>query len=84
MRDYCEPSDGFGAALTVGDFDDDGLADLAIGIPAEDVGSTTPVANAGAVAVLTGAPTVLSPDPNFFLVASRRQAGAAFGARLSK
>jgi hypothetical protein len=80
VRDRCEQSDAFGASLTTGDFNGDGLADLAIGVPGEDLGTTTTLANAGAVAVLTGTPTVLSPDPNFLLIAARRQAGAAFGA----
>ena len=46
-----EASDPFGSALAAGDFDNDGFADLAVGVPVEDVGST---ANAGAVNVLYG------------------------------
>jgi FG-GAP repeat len=46
-----EPDDSFGAALAVGDFDRDGFADLAIGVPHEDVGT---IADAGAVNVLYG------------------------------
>ena len=34
-----EPGDRFGAALGTGDFDGDGSADLAIGVPWEDLGS---------------------------------------------
>ena len=45
-----EPLDGFGYALAVGDFDGDGVDDLAMGSPGEDV-----LGNAdGAVAILTG------------------------------
>ncbi|MEW6297745.1 MAG: FG-GAP repeat protein [Thermodesulfobacteriota bacterium] len=41
----------FGRALAVGDFDGDNLADLAVGIPFEDVGTKS---NAGVVYVLYG------------------------------
>ena len=46
-----DPGDRFGAALAVGDFDDDGVDDLAIGVPGESVGSLD---RAGAVNVLYG------------------------------
>ena len=46
-----ELGDGFGAALAVGDFDGDGFADLAVGVPLEDVGA---VVDAGAANVLYG------------------------------
>ena len=46
-----EPTDVFSAALAAGDFDGDGFADLAVGVPDEDVYS---VVNAGAVNVLYG------------------------------
>jgi hypothetical protein len=46
-----EPGDRFGAALASGDFNADGYADLAIGIPSEDIGAAS---NAGAVQVLYG------------------------------
>ena len=46
-----ESGDDFGAALAAGDFDDDGYDDLAIGVPYEDVGSTT---SAGAANVAYG------------------------------
>ncbi len=45
--------DGFGWALAVGDFDDDGFDDLAIGVPFDSVSS---MAAAGAVNVLPGSP----------------------------
>jgi len=41
-----EVDDQFGAEVSTGDFDNDGIADLAVGAPAEDVGS---IFNAGAV-----------------------------------
>jgi hypothetical protein len=46
-----EAFDTFGGALAAGDFDDDGADDLAIGVPAESVGS---VPTAGVVHVLDG------------------------------
>ena len=39
VLDAAEPDDEFGRALAVGDFDRDGYADLAVGVPYEDVGS---------------------------------------------
>jgi hypothetical protein len=43
--------DDFGSALAAGDFDEDGYADLAIGVPGEDISGVT---DAGAVNVLYG------------------------------
>jgi len=50
-----EAGDAFGSSLAAGDFDGDGVADLAIGVPGEDVpvGSVI-VVNAGTVNVLYG------------------------------
>jgi hypothetical protein len=56
-----EAGDGFGAALAVGDFDDDGIADLAIGVPGENIGTgVDEVADAGAIHVLFGGLSGLS------------------------
>ncbi|HEX8805043.1 MAG TPA: hypothetical protein VF743_12645, partial [Acidimicrobiales bacterium] len=52
-----EAGDQFGAALAAGDFDDDGVFDLAVGAPGEDIGAT---GNAGAVTVLFGSATGLT------------------------
>lgn len=46
-----EPGDSFGAALATGDFNADGFADLAIGVPGEGLGTKD---NAGIVTVLYG------------------------------
>jgi hypothetical protein len=46
-----EPFDAFGATLASGDFDGDGFADLAVGVPSESVGI---VDGAGAVNTLPG------------------------------
>ncbi len=51
LAGVAEVGDGFGRSLTAGDFNGDANADLAIGVPLEDVGA---VSNAGAVQVLYG------------------------------
>jgi disulfide bond formation protein DsbB len=56
-----ETFDGFGASLAAGDFNGDGRADLAVGVPLEDVGG---VGNAGAVQVLYGTASGLSASGN--------------------
>ena len=52
-----EAYDRFGSSLTVKDFNGDGFADLAIGVPGEDLGTIT---NSGAVHVLYGSTTGLT------------------------
>ena len=56
-----EPEDTFGSAVGAGDFDNDGFADLAIGVPAEDPGGA---ALAGAVNVLYGSAAKLTATGN--------------------
>ncbi len=56
VLDSAEAGDKFGEALAVGDFNNDGFDDLAIGIPGEDIGS---LVNAGAVSVIYGSATGL-------------------------
>lgn len=51
IADVAEMDDDFGTALAVGDFDGDGFADLAIGVPLEDIGA---IVDAGAVNVIYG------------------------------
>lgn len=59
-----EAGDNFGLALAAGDFNGDGKADLAIGVPNEDVKSALvtnlPVVDAGEVNVVYGSSTGLS------------------------
>lgn len=52
VRGVAERDDRFGAALASGDFDSDGFADLAIGVPGESIRGR----RAGAVHVLYGSP----------------------------
>jgi hypothetical protein len=51
VPDTAEPGDTFGIGLAAGDFDNDGFADLAVGVELEDVGGAV---DAGAVNVLYG------------------------------
>ena len=53
IKGSAERGDRFGEALASGDFDGDGYADLAVGVPHEDVGSAP---SAGVVQVLYGGP----------------------------
>ena len=81
-----EPNDRFGSALAPGDFNRDGFADLAIGIPRESIGS---VGEAGAVNVLYGSATGLSGSGSQYLnqntpgVGNNAELGDRFGARLA-
>ena len=72
-----DPDDAFGQALAAGDFDDDGYADLAIGVPGEDPG--------GATAVLAGSADGLTSasDQLFIPPAGEDVAGNFFGSALA-
>jgi hypothetical protein len=63
--------DFFGLSLAAGDFDGDGYADLAIGVPREDIDGNT---DEGIVEILRGSSTGLEPWEKF------SYAGAVFGA----
>jgi hypothetical protein len=81
-----EPGDRFGSALVAGDFNGDGFADLAVGVPYEDVGT---VAAAGAVNVLYGSAAGLSAAGNQLWhqqragVADATEPGDRFGSALA-
>ena len=81
MRDDPEPGDGFGQALATGDFDGDGYADLAVGVPHEDPG--------GLVQVIYGTSDGLSAAGNqiwsqgFNGIRGSAEAGDLFGAELA-
>lgn len=58
-----EANDAFGSALTAGDWNGDGLSDLAIGVPEEDVfANGVNVSRAGAVNIVYGSAFGLSPN----------------------
>jgi FG-GAP repeat len=81
-----ESGDFFGSALTAGDFDLDGSADLAIGAPREDVGGGFEV---GAVNVLYGSAGGLTGTGSHYFtqdspgVGSSAEGGDLFGAALA-
>jgi FG-GAP repeat len=77
-----ELNDAFGAHLAAGDFNGDGFADVAGGIPGEDVGLA---GDAGAVSVLPGSPDGLTRVGGrlFTQVAGTAEAGDEFAAALS-
>jgi FG-GAP repeat len=58
-----EANDGFGSALAARDLNGDGRDDLAVGVPYEDLGN---LSDAGAVNVLYGRASGLSPTGNQF------------------
>jgi alpha-tubulin suppressor-like RCC1 family protein len=82
-----EPDDYFGAALAAGDLGHSGDADLAIGAPGEDLGTTR--ADAGAVTVVYGIADSLSEagmqlwTQNTAGIADAAEVGDHFGASLS-
>ena len=63
LVDLPESGDRFGQVLGWGDFNGDAIGDLAVGIPDEDVGS---ISNAGAVHMIYGSGTGLTPAGNQF------------------
>jgi FG-GAP repeat len=77
-----ERFDIFGFALSAGDFNHDGFADLAAAAPLEDVGT---VADAGALSVLPGSATGLTTSGArlFTQVAGTVEAGDEFGEQLA-
>ncbi len=78
VGDVAETRDLFGIALAVGDFDDDGYDDLAIGATGEDYGSLTSV---GQVHVLYGTVSGLTGSGSFYFPSV---AGAQTGYRLGE
>lgn len=61
MLEVAETGDHFGALLAIGDFDGDGCADLAIGVPNEDIAG---VVDAGIVQIMYGSQTGLAAAGN--------------------
>lgn len=86
-----QAGDEFGSALAAGDFNGDSAADLAIGVPGENVGA---IDNAGAVAAIYGNPTTAGDGLNSVFVPNQlwnqknlgqglAEANDRFGGRLS-
>jgi hypothetical protein len=81
-----ESGDTFGASLATGDLDGDGYADVAFGVPGEDVEG---VNDAGGVSVLYGTSSGLASTGSYWLdqglsgMGGTREAGDWFGHRLA-
>jgi PhoD-like phosphatase/FG-GAP repeat protein len=76
-----EVDDGFGAALATGDLDGDGAIDLAIGVPREDLGSTS---DTGIVCLFEGGPTLFAGEVlSLGSTGLASEAGALFGSGLA-
>jgi len=75
IRDVAETGNQFGFSLAVGDFDNDGFDDLAIGVPGEDLSDGTggTIIAAGAINVLYGTASGLSAAGNQFWHQNRRE-----------
>jgi hypothetical protein len=89
VEDSVEFGDHFGACLVTGHFNDDDYADLAIGVPDEDINGK---ANAGSVNILYGSPAsglsaTSVPDQRFFQdsagIAGTSDPGDHFGTSLA-
>jgi FG-GAP repeat len=77
-----DPQDSFGFGLATADFNQDGFADLAVGVPGEDIGA---VGSAGAVIALYGSAGGLTTTGAQLLTqaGSAAEANDAFGAPLA-
>jgi phosphodiesterase/alkaline phosphatase D-like protein len=75
-----EAGDEFGAALVAGDFNRDGRADLAVGVPGEAIGTAS---DSGAVVVFAGTPAGLSSGVVRDQAPSANEAGDRFGQSLA-
>ena len=85
MLESANNADWFGAALAAGDFDSDGFADLAIGVPGEDDGG---VDHSGAVSIVYGSAAGMSELNQLYgqsntLISGVPEAGDLFGAVLA-
>ena len=76
MEDKIEKNDLFGRVVTAGDYNGDGLADLAISAPWEDISG---IIDAGVVNVIVGLPGGLTAGIDYLLVPETLEQGALFG-----
>ncbi|HET9047989.1 MAG TPA: FG-GAP and VCBS repeat-containing protein [Chiayiivirga sp.] len=86
LQDTPEAGDAFGGALAVGDFNNDGFDDLAIGVSGESREAPTAVIDAGAVQILYGSVAGLTGVGNQFFhqgMMGGAQAFAHFGGSLA-
>lgn len=75
-----EPGDAFGKFVASGDLDADGYDDAIVGIPGEDLGTTS---NAGGIVILWGTSNGLSGYQSQWLESDTPVAGQNFGAGLA-
>ncbi len=89
ISSWAESGDHFGWSLATGDFDRDGYADLAIGVPGEDYATSEEIVDAGLVQVIYGSGDGLSSAGNLALtqgtpgMAGTPGAGDEFGISLA-
>lgn len=82
-----EQNDGFGSALTVGDFNADGFDDLVIGSPLEDLGGSNQLEDAGVIIATYGSASGLV-NPSMMHqytpgIGTRSESGDLFGSALA-
>jgi FG-GAP repeat len=78
VQGSAEPGDEFGFAVSTGDFNADGTADLAVGVPGEGDGGLT---NEGAINVLYGSASGLTATGNQLIRGAK--AGDRFGSAMA-
>lgn len=86
IQGVAEAGDRFGHTVVVGDFNNDGYDDVAVGVPGEDIGR---LRDAGAVNILYGSRNGLTAARNRFIsqntygVRDRSESGDGFGTSLA-